>query len=378
MNTTQRNTASQPAWWVTFEPGIGDIDPRLLAEDLDQPRRHIREADLEDLEVSIKEHGVRDHLVVTPRHLAPWVRVAPEDAHLPFVIASGHRRRLISIKLGLSTVPILVRHYATESAYREDASILNAGRQELTPIEQGWEATRQRRLGAPVGRIIASLGLKNPGMYYERLNLTRLAPDLQLRLAPELPPKRRLPLGIGAALGGIKDPTAEQLAEKIEELGAFVSADTGLPQGDLSVLTGTERRFALQRFLLDVVIHKNMHALVAIDFIKLQRIDVDSTKGGGARSGGAGAHIRRHEPNRRRDMLDTFIESILRSGVAEWPSAEWGRIFSNTPKEEVTPVLARLKSAGKRLQDMIAILERIHNSKRPTSPEVARLLRRQA
>lgn len=369
MDTLERvPVPTSEAWWAGLEEGSGYIDPRFLAPDLDQPRTHIRESELDDLYTSIAEKGVRDHLTVSPREKAPWVRIAPEDAHLPFAIVSGHRRRMVALQVGCATVPINIRVYANEAEYREDATILNAGHKDLTPLEQGWEAVRQRKLGTKIERIAASFVMAVPQLY-ARINLTRLAPDLQKRLAPELPPRQRLSIGTGGELGSVREPIVEELEEKLLLFKDIPEEETLLGQ-EIDDLDGDERRFVLQRLLLAVIIKRNLGYLQAEAFIREHKLSLKAHHNTGGRP------TERFQPRRRRDILDNLLASLSGSVVLDWPAMEWARIFANASREEMDEVLAKFDEFAQNMGGIRTIIARIRDRKAPTNPEVERLMRR--
>ena len=356
MDTLEPVAALADAWWASFAPGAGTIDLRLLAPDLDQPRKHILDnGELEGLRLSIREHGIRYPLIITPSHMAPWVRVRATDTNLPFRIVAGHRRRLIGIEEQKLDAPAVIRHYDDELTYREDASITNAGGQGLTPLEQGWEAARLRRLGMTLEKVVGALGLKSTPQLYNRIHLTRLPSDLQALLSPKLLSHERLSLGIGGTLGSIPNPTVEELRAKIREFRGRVAEGTLVPD-DPSRLTEMGRRHALQRLLLGVVTARDLPATVAVDFIKTQRLDIGS--------GGSRVHLERREPRRQRDALHTFLGVIEKALPTHWERGEWERIFDNATVFDAESALERARAASRTLAQMVSGPENIVANKK--------------
>ncbi len=92
-----------------------------------QPRSHFNEEDLDELANSIKEHGVLQPLIV--------VRRDDEDKSYYELIA-GERRFRASKKLGLATVPVVVRDIEDENKLLELALIENIQRTDLNPMEE--------------------------------------------------------------------------------------------------------------------------------------------------------------------------------------------------------------------------------------------------
>ncbi|MSR85537.1 ParB/RepB/Spo0J family partition protein [Candidatus Uhrbacteria bacterium] len=102
---------------------IYQIPVELVERNPHQPRVHFDHAQLEDLILSIKEHGVIQPLIVT----------ALPDGH--YQLIAGERRLRASTIAGLATVPVVVRT-ATEQEKLELAVIENVQRQDLNPIEE--------------------------------------------------------------------------------------------------------------------------------------------------------------------------------------------------------------------------------------------------
>lgn len=105
-----------PAANAETEVVVGDISPNPH-----QPRTHFDESALKDLAASIKQHGVVQPLVVTPKGNT-------------YELIAGERRLRASKLAGLKTVPVIVRSL-DEQAKLEIALIENIQRAELNPIE---------------------------------------------------------------------------------------------------------------------------------------------------------------------------------------------------------------------------------------------------
>lgn len=92
-----------------------------------QPRSHFNEEDLDELADSIKEHGILQPLIVVRRNDS-------EDSY--YELIAGERRFRASKKLGLSTVPVVVRDIEDENKLLELALIENIQRTDLNPMEE--------------------------------------------------------------------------------------------------------------------------------------------------------------------------------------------------------------------------------------------------
>ena len=106
-----------------------EIDINLVEPNKDQPRKDFDEDKLLALAESIKEHGM----------VQPIVAVKENDYYR---IVAGERRWRASKKLGLKTVPVIVKEYSVLQA-EEIALVENLQRENLNAIE---EANGYRRL----------------------------------------------------------------------------------------------------------------------------------------------------------------------------------------------------------------------------------------
>lgn len=95
---------------------LNEIEP-----DTNQPRKSFDDEKLQELAESIKEHGVIQPIIVAKK----------EDY---YQIVAGERRWRASKKLGLKTIPAIVREY-DEKKVREVSLIENIQRQNLNPLE---------------------------------------------------------------------------------------------------------------------------------------------------------------------------------------------------------------------------------------------------
>lgn len=100
-----------------FDIPVGLIDPNPH-----QPRHHIQEETLDDLVQSIKQHGILQPLIVTKNGAR-------------FQIIAGERRFRSAQRLGLPSVPALVRD-SRELEQLEVAIVENVQRQDLNPVEE--------------------------------------------------------------------------------------------------------------------------------------------------------------------------------------------------------------------------------------------------
>lgn len=104
---------------------IWNIPISEIVPNPEQPRKLFKHADLEDLILSIKKHGILQPLLVTEK----------EDGG--YELVAGERRLRASQMAGLTVVPCLVKS-ATEQEKLELALIENIQRQDLNPIEEAF------------------------------------------------------------------------------------------------------------------------------------------------------------------------------------------------------------------------------------------------
>ncbi len=109
--------------------GVQQVSVDAIQPNPRQPRIHFKEEDLAELAASIREHGVIQPLIVTPK---------PDGT---FTLIAGERRWQASQKAGLRTVPVITRE-ANNQQMLEVALIENVQRADLNSMEEA-EAYRQ-------------------------------------------------------------------------------------------------------------------------------------------------------------------------------------------------------------------------------------------
>jgi ParB family chromosome partitioning protein len=141
---------------IDFDP-LGTDTPRLLEipirqimPDPDQPRKDV--GDIEDLKVSIAEHGIIQPCIVSP--------LSPER----YQLIAGERRYTAAKAIGKETIPCIVRTIA-EHKKLEIQLIENLHRKELSPVEEAMTFKRlidefrlsQRQLADRLGKSAAGI-----------------------------------------------------------------------------------------------------------------------------------------------------------------------------------------------------------------------------
>lgn len=187
-------TAPVPRPETTAPAGAESLVPlSLIDPNPAQPRTSIRPEALEQLVRSIQESGVVQPILVRP---------TPDGR---YQIIAGERRFRAAQKIGLSTIPAVVRAVADERVL-EFALVENIQREELTPIEEAQALRRlQDELGLTQEALAGKVG-KDRATVANALRLLRLPADIREELH-----NGTLSAGHARALLGIEDP--DQLRE---------------------------------------------------------------------------------------------------------------------------------------------------------------------
>lgn len=102
---------------IIEEIALGDIKSNPF-----QPRRVFDEDKINELAQSIKEHGIFQPIIL-------------KKVKQGYIIVSGERRFRAALKVGLKTIPSIIRQYE-EAKVAEIALAENLQRENLTPIEE--------------------------------------------------------------------------------------------------------------------------------------------------------------------------------------------------------------------------------------------------
>lgn len=166
-----------------------------------QPRTTIRPEALEQLVRSIQESGVVQPILVRPA------------ANGRFQIIAGERRFRAAQKIGLATIPAVVRSVPDDRVL-EFALVENIQREELTPIEEAQALRRlQDELGLTQEALAGKVG-KDRATVANTLRLLRLPAEVREELH-----KGTLSAGHARALLAIDDPAQikEMAAQAIKQ-----------------------------------------------------------------------------------------------------------------------------------------------------------------
>jgi ParB family chromosome partitioning protein len=138
--------------------GVQQVAVDAIQPNPRQPRIHFKEEELAELAASIREHGVIQPLIVTPK----------SDG--TFTLIAGERRWQAAEKAGLRTVPVITRQ-ANNQELIEIALIENVQRSDLNSLEEA-EAYRQ---------LVEEFGLSHEAVA-KRVGKSRVAVTNTLRL----------------------------------------------------------------------------------------------------------------------------------------------------------------------------------------------------
>ena len=167
-----------------------------------QPRTTMRPEAFEQLSRSIQESGVIQPILLRPA------------ANGRFQIVAGERRFRAAVKLGLSTIPAVVRPVADDRVL-EFALVENIQRENLTPIEEAQALRRlQDELGLTQEALAGKVG-KDRATVANTLRLLRLPAEVREELQ-----RGTLSAGHARALLALEDQTAlRELATQVIKHG---------------------------------------------------------------------------------------------------------------------------------------------------------------
>lgn len=183
----------------------------------DQPRRHFDQQALEELAASIKEHGLIQPIVVTPKGNG-------------YEIVAGERRFRASKLAGLSDVPVIIRTLSAQNQL-EVSLIENIQRRDLNSIETATSYAKLRDQFNLTNDQIAERVHKSASAVINTMRLLKLPKEVITLIAEgKLTEGQARPL-IGqdeAIIGSIieKIVTEEWSARKIEQYVVGLKNDT--------------------------------------------------------------------------------------------------------------------------------------------------------
>lgn len=127
-----------------------EVELDLISPDPNQPRKVFDEDALNELELSIREHGVLQPIAVRP----------VEDGR--YVIIAGERRWRASRRAGLEKIPVHILSDRKETAIMEAALIENIQRQSLNPVEEALAYKKLVEKHGSIQAVAAKVGKSRP------------------------------------------------------------------------------------------------------------------------------------------------------------------------------------------------------------------------
>jgi len=181
-----------------------------------QPRRVFDEDKINELAQSIKEHGVFQPIIL-------------KKVKQGYMIVSGERRFRAALKVGLKTIPSIIRQYE-EAKVAEIALAENLQRENLTPIEEA-EAYKviMKNMSLTQAELALKVG-KSRSHVTNTLGLLNLPQEVQNLLLTN-----QISMGHARALSKLENP------QKIIKL-AYQIIDKQLSVRQIEELTKTEEK----------------------------------------------------------------------------------------------------------------------------------------
>ena len=113
-----------------------------------QPRQWFDNDELEQLTISVREHGIIQPLIV-----------APSSKPDVYILIAGERRLIAAWRANLETVPVVVRQVIDEQEMLILALVENVDRAEMTPVEEGDAYLVLRGQGMSNAEITRKVGV---------------------------------------------------------------------------------------------------------------------------------------------------------------------------------------------------------------------------
>ncbi len=131
---------------------IQKIDIDKIEPNKDQPRKNFNQDAIDELGESIKQHGILQPLIVSPK--------SKDGAK--YIIIAGERRWQAAKKIGLKSLPVIVRTLK-ELEKLEIAIVENVQRVDLSPLEQALSIEKLHDIfKMPYSAIALRLGKAEP------------------------------------------------------------------------------------------------------------------------------------------------------------------------------------------------------------------------
>jgi ParB/RepB/Spo0J family partition protein len=172
-------------------PTLMQIEYGKLEASKTNPRKDFKKEAMEELAASIREHGIKQPLLVRP------------IAGGKFEVVAGERRYRGAGMAKLSQVPCMVEVMDDKTAL-EIQAIENLQREDLTAIEEAQGYKQLQDAGYSIEQLIEKTG-KSRSRVFERLRLLKLSADIQKAVL-----EGKLDLSRASLIGQAADPKAQK------------------------------------------------------------------------------------------------------------------------------------------------------------------------
>lgn len=180
---------------------LKEINLNEIQPDPNQPRKNFDPEGLEELALSIKQHGVLQPIVVTPKSNN-------------YIIVAGERRFRAAKIAGLDKMPAIVRTLDSQNIL-ELSLIENLQRKDLNPLETATAFIKLRdQFNLTMDQIAERMGAKSVSAISNKIRLLKLPKEVQKMVAD-----RKLKEGQVRPLIGLNPDLAVEITEKIIKEG---------------------------------------------------------------------------------------------------------------------------------------------------------------
>lgn len=159
------------------QASVFQIEVEKISPNPHQPRRHFDEDALNELANSIREFGIIQPLIVTK-----ILKETELGTEVSYQLIAGERRLMAAKKVGLRTVPVVIRHVGIDRERLELAIIENVQRENLGPLETARGYARLQDEFRLTQREIATRIGKSRETVANTLRLLHLPSEIQQAL----------------------------------------------------------------------------------------------------------------------------------------------------------------------------------------------------
>jgi ParB family chromosome partitioning protein len=173
----QQNYGVEEEDYSKGNASVFQIEVERIFPNPHQPRRHFDEDALNDLANSIREFGIIQPLVVTK-----VLKETESGTEVTYQLIAGERRLMAAKRVGLRTVPAVVKRVGMDRERLELAIIENIQRENLNPLEAARSYARlQDEFGLTQREIAIRMG-KSRETIANTLRLLNLPSEIQQAL----------------------------------------------------------------------------------------------------------------------------------------------------------------------------------------------------